>query len=190
MTTRLLKIYLLISFISFFYPAFSSAQSNYKPAHLVNMQGDTLSGLINDLEWSRNPTSIGFKENPQSKERFYTPAEIKAAMIDSGDYYISAFLHVDRNYVTKNDITKVYSTDETKVDTLFLRLLTKGHLSLYLFRDENEKNHFYLVAEKNGFQELISKKVAIKKDGKDYVISNNGFRTQLFFAMHDCSSVM
>jgi len=184
-----LLLVLLLSII--FHSTFTIAQSAYKNARIVTIQNDTLNGFINDRQELKNPSIIFFKEKINSKEQSYAPAQIKAAIIDSGDYYESAFIHVDRNYAITGDIAHVYSKDENRKDTLFLRLLVKTDLSLYIFVDENEKKHFYIKDETGNCRELIYKKMPVNdSNNRNYLETISRYKEQLKILMKSCSDAL
>lgn len=132
-------------------------QSQMLKAKIVTLSNDTVSGQIKDYQWNKNPDELEFTRELQSASEIIRPGKIKAAIIDSGDYYVSAILHIDMEYAKLDNPSEVYSTDTVIKDTVFLRLLLKGTLSLYLFTDENQKSHFFGKTDFSDYQELYFK---------------------------------
>ncbi len=119
---------LLFSHILLFFITYACAQQsdyNTKVGFIVNIQNDTLQGILkNHSDLARE---ISFKEDGQSEFKNYTPNEVKTFHFEGGNYFKSIQLD------TAND------------DRIFLMCLVEGEMSLF-----KRKDNFYVL--KKGHQ--------------------------------------
>jgi len=130
------------------------AQSNFQKGFVV-AKGDTTHGLIDYRQWEKNPSSISFQSAaaPGNVVEFNTN-DISYFEVNGADGYERAVVKKDMRPVHLKDLTE-NGDDLFEVDTVFLRLLVKGKMSLYQLTDG--KNHFYISNDDNKFEELIYK---------------------------------
>ncbi len=164
-----------------------SAQSNFKSGKIITLTGDTIYGMIDDQNKLTNPNIIYFKENNLKETFYYKPFQIKASIIDSGDFYLSAIIDIDMNYGKSLNMSETYSKDTIiKKDTVFIRVLLQSKMSLYLYNDENNKNHFYYTNDSGSYHELTFKKVPVVIDDKRYLKNSTRYKNQLKYLMSNC----
>jgi hypothetical protein len=113
----------------------SFAQSDFKPGHIVTLEGDTLRGLINLKSKESNGTQCEFKDE-NGELHIYLPFEIQEYEISNLIYYVSKSIPL---YEIQRDV--------------FLEYLVDGIADLYFYHD-NGKDFFYL--EKNEELHLLS----------------------------------
>ena len=145
-----------------YHPTEISAQSFSRKAMVITMAGDTIYQFVSDKQWKINPPKIRVddaRDLPGKAETFLYPSQVREIRIESGDYYVSAFLHIDKIYSRPFKITEVVSTDSTSKDSVFLRVLVKGKVNLYLYTDENNQDHFYTKSDTMDYTELINKDI-------------------------------
>jgi hypothetical protein len=123
-------------------PLFTLAQSNYKPAYVVTIKGDTLKGEINQKEWFGNPRTIEFKNSAGVKN--YTVDDIRFfELLNSVSYQRYAGpISIDETNTAKLSNGK----DSTiKQDIVFLKIEQKGaNVTLYSYVDAI-KTRFYIT---------------------------------------------
>jgi hypothetical protein len=130
--------------IIFLLPFVSKAQSNYKPGYVLTIKGDTLHGLIDYKEWENNPKSISFKSSSASPVQVFMPGGAGGFGVTGIEYYSRFVLPISQDQV---DIDKAGRKLDTTVvvDTVFLKLNTKGkNLALFSYTD-NIKSRYYLL---------------------------------------------
>jgi hypothetical protein len=188
----------------------ASGQKDVRRVLAVTTKGDTLTGYINDKNWSRNPSSFKIKTDDGGEKEFRA-SQLASVKIDSGDYYVSAPVTIDMNYVlsldqlnpddfpkdggeviaketsTQKEIVQI-STGKIETDTLFLRVLISSALSLYIFTDKKGKDHFYTSNAAGDFEELIHKNIFLRVDHANVLHPVSSFQNQLKAIMKSCAS--
>ena len=175
-------------FLAFFSPFILSAQKNFQPGYIVNMKGDTISGLIDYKEWSLSPTSILFKpsdNNANSKE--YGLNDISFFDISGKEAYMRSVVKISLNPAKVDNIGG--RDTSWKIDTIFLKIIHSGKLASLLSYTDKLKERFYLF-EKDAQQptELIMRKYV--GESALTVISENIYKEQLkrFFYVKSIST--
>ncbi|GAO41965.1 hypothetical protein [Flavihumibacter petaseus] len=107
-------------------PAFS--QKNFVPGYIINQQGDTLRGDVNDQGWSRSPRKIEFQAGGSITQ--YEIAELKGFGMTNGDVYVREIVTRSTRPVEYDQLRQSYS-DTTVTDTLLLRQVVRGQWNLY-----------------------------------------------------------
>jgi hypothetical protein len=187
---------LLLLFSLLFLPA--HAQKKYSKGYVVTLQGDTLQGFIDDKDWSKNPDKIRFtKELAQSSVTTYRPAQLRSFYIeDTQDYYISYIGKVDHSPFRSNQLLEVtddsdfLEKDHTVIDSVFLNVFSEGAVSLYFYKDAQQKEHFFFKKGNESPQELVFQKYTRDMmNGQKFVREVRTYRGQLREAMNDCEKV-
>ena len=166
-------------------------QVNFKKGKIITASGDTINGMIEDQNRLRSPFRISFKADNLEKASYFKPSEIKAAILDSGDYYVSSVIEIDMDYVKSTKLKESYSNDNVKkVDTVFMRVIIQGNLSLCLFTDDNFKDHFYFTTNTNSYLELIYKRLPVDRNGIVFLKEVSLYKRQLTSLMSDCPDAL
>jgi hypothetical protein len=177
------KLFFPILFIS---SITALAQSNFEEALIITISGDTLTGLIDNRDWRKNPKLISYKNSENAVTR-YSPLDIKGFYLtNTKEWYMSAVIELSKNSLKESDVIKNINQRGYQVDTVFLRLIVKGRVSLYYSFDENFRSHF--IIEKNEILEELKiekKKVNFPKEG---IINLEYFKAQLNEYLSDCLS--
>jgi hypothetical protein len=173
----MMKTFYSLLLIALLFPFLTKAQSNYKPGYVVDLKGDTLKGLINYKEWDQNPKQISFKGNSGAVQ-VYTPQNAKAFAVDGFEYYEKNIVNASQDPLDLAKLTGVIDTT-TRIDTVFLHIMVKGHyLSLYSYRD-NIKTHYYILENGNVQPEELGYHAYIDKMETSSVKYVNRYRIQL-----------
>src|SRR5690349_4652164 len=165
------------------------AQSNFVPARIVKSPGDTLSGFVDNRDWRQNPRVVRYK-GADGVVSEYRPINVTGFYLDeTKEWYRSAILAVDKSSLKDTDVLDGVDQRGVKTDTVFLRTLIKGRLSLYYLYDESARGHY--VAEKGGqFKELWIQKARVINTANPSagVATTYHYRTQLEAYAADCST--
>ncbi|MDT3404134.1 hypothetical protein [Mucilaginibacter terrae] len=130
-------------------PAAIYAQSNFKPAYILKLNGDTLKGYINYREWNITPENIEFKPSLSSKSiTKFQPSQISGFGINNIDRYISYMGRISADNNIFPELPSQLDTT-TKLDTVFLHLSYTGKPLSLLSQRDNQK-YRYFVQENNG----------------------------------------
>ena len=114
------NIFYKLILLTILFPLFSSAQSNYKPGYLVNMQGDTIKGYVDFKEWSTSPTKFNFKNAITGEASIYTADNAKAFGITGYEYYKLFNITVSQAKLDVSQLTQ--DVDTTSIaGTLFFK---------------------------------------------------------------------
>jgi len=138
-----MKQFYPLIFLLFLIPAFSSAQSNYKPGYVVTFKGDTVHGYINYRDWNKNPKEITFKTDVNaSDKKQYSVKNITAFGVNGNETYRRSPMWVTQDKID-GDLSA--GPDSTKkLDTVFLRVVTEGkNLTLYAYADHIKKRLYF-----------------------------------------------
>lgn len=131
----------------------SYAQKNFSQGYYISNQDDTVSCLINDRNWLKNPGSIQLKLSASGEVVTYQAADIRGFGLATGDVYVREEVSIDQ---TKNEVNSmlVNIRPEPIVDNKFLRVLVRGKASLLLL-DDGERQHFYYQLRDEKPEELL-----------------------------------
>ena len=183
MNTSLNKLLLLLVGLSISFTALS--QENFVSGYVIKLNGDTLKGLVDYRNWSKNPSEIRFKELEKSGTTNYNPLQIVAfGVLD--EIYKSAVIKADNSNIYILSDSPYF---EFRTDTVFLQTLFQGQKSLYLYKDKFDRNNFYMY--NNLKFELLEYKTYIKKNdiGHEFLQKNRRYIGQLLFYFKDCPGI-
>ena len=138
--------------IIFFIKLFSvNAQSNFVDGFFINQKGDTVHSKV---KYYSNINSYRFCEilTKDGKTTTYFPNEIKG-------------------YGYKNDAS--YSSNA--IDSLFLKNIIKGEISLY------EKQNVYYISTKDTVYQIKNSSELEERNGKTYITNKNVWKGQLYY---------
>ncbi len=181
-------IFLLIfSGLIFLFPLFLSAQDNFLPGYIVSREGDTVSGLVEYLDWKINPDNIYFKENKEKVARLLTPQDITSFGF-SGFIYRSKTVKVSE-LPRSNSNASYLTVPESKISAKFLTLVVESRVSLFQYIDELDIDHYYIEITGDTLDELIHYKYRAVENGKDVVKTNNRYTGQLTYYLRSCEEV-
>jgi hypothetical protein len=143
----------LMFFLSFSLVSF--CQKDLRAGYIINLNNDTIKGLIDLRNNTFDAKKCIFYDNPDSQGKEYLPGEIKAYRINDSKYFV----------------TREVKTGETK-NTVFLEYLVNGITSLYYLKDENG-DHFYI--EKGADVYELTNNVSIVGEGDDKFYKESNF---------------
>src|SRR3569832_262666 len=159
-----------ILFLLMIWSNFSYAQKKVR-GKLVLFTGDTLTGLFYDWRTKANPDSVKIIREKDKKVLLFAPNQLEAIMLEDADVYITARMKVDMFYSTRRRPLETYArVNQISVRTLLIHELVTGKLSLYLYTDENHKEHFYTSPGKKEFTELVYKQVPSKSGEESHAV--------------------
>ncbi|HWZ15632.1 MAG TPA: hypothetical protein VNW95_10375 [Mucilaginibacter sp.] len=173
-------------FIVCLLPLFSIAQNNYRPAIIVNLKGDTLSGFINYIDWVNNPKSVWFKNALSENKVRLTPGDTRFFKVDAGQ--LAEYIRYAGPLTMDNpdlDHLQIGRDSSVRLDTVFLKVLQKGpKLVLLAYSDDLKTRYFISGPSLNDPKELIyriyyNSNVA---NGLDRTVYENTYKSQFYEA--------
>jgi len=177
-----ISISLLLSIFSFSL----QAQNNFLPGHIITVDGDSLSGLIDYQNWDKNPDIISFKLTTDLLERKYTTSDLKSFEV-SGDRFISAKTKIETSWRSMNNLD---NDGKLKFENIhsFLQVLYAGIKPLYIYKDDKGNESFFIDLE--GQVQLLEYKIyTIEKSGKQFKSEINNYKTQLRKYLSNCDDI-
>nr|WP_294940951.1 hypothetical protein [uncultured Mucilaginibacter sp.] len=137
-----MKKIILLLLPLFLLTTLSFAQSNFKPAYVVTLAGDTVKGEVDYQEWGSNPSGIRFR-TADNKTHNFTTADIKYFNIDKLDIYQRYSGPISHDETNSNRVIGGRDTSFTVKD-VFLKVLQTGKVvNLYAYSDAIKPRYFY-----------------------------------------------
>lgn len=161
-------------------PFILSAQKNFLPGYIVNLQGDTIKGFIDYKEWT-NPTSIVFRPaSAGAVEKEYTVNDIVYFEITGNEAYRRAIVEISLDPVNLNNING--RDTSSKIDTVFLKVLYAGNVvDLFSYTDVIKERFYILEGNQLQPKELVLKKYY---RNSSTLITEDVYRNQLRVLMY------
>jgi hypothetical protein len=180
------KTYLLIVINLCIY-SIGFSQKNMVSGFIIKESGDTIRGKIDDKEWSRNPTKILFAPNGSEPKTYDVIKELLGFGIDNKSIYIRKTTSLDITPYTYGSLLQTNELIVASDTTIALKLLVKGKISLYYFKDVNSKDHFFVEKLNEPLEELIKHDYMGEYKGNSVVVKEDKFNNQLAELCQDCS---
>ncbi|MBT33203.1 MAG: hypothetical protein CMO01_26375 [Thalassobius sp.] len=168
-----------------FTPFYIFAQQNFQPGYVIQNSGDTLRGEIDNKNWRRNPETITFKTIDNNIKSLGVN-DIQEFQVE-GNIYKSATVKIETSPVLLKNLEE---NDDLEFEekTVFLEAIYVGDKSLYKYRGELEKDHFFIGV--NGkYETLIYKKFFRVISGHKHSVYNKEYLKQLREYLGDCSNI-
>lgn len=189
------QCYYLLPIFMLLFTSVSFAQDKWTKGLITTQQEETVEGMMNAKNWRITPQKITFKATGKEGPQTYLPTEIKAFYSElTKEWYESHTVTIDQTPI-KLDELKLNPESKLVEDTVFLKVLVKGEVSLFHLFDQQGKEHFFI--QKDGeIKELILRKY-FKKDNpktestfvKNYLQTSRKYRGQLAYLLSDCDKV-
>ncbi len=126
------------------------AQSDFRQGYIINLEGDTVSGMIDFRGDVRNSQQCSFQSKDEEVVTYH-PSEIHSYRFTDGKYYISK---------------KVKESPDTYRD-VFVEYLVNGEKDLYYYRSA-EQNNYLINYNDTVVVTLPYREITTSKDGKYY----------------------
>lgn len=176
MKNSILLFVLLLSVVG------ATAQITYDPGYYINIEGDTISGLIRNQEWKNCPEKIEFKLTEHS-EPVKLEIEKMLEFAVNGSLPFKRFTVQFDEYINRQD--EVYSNNkqpDLKLKTLMLRQLSSGNVILYEY--VSNVGTCYYISKDNSNPELLIFKYYLENESE--LNENNRFKAQMYLLLQ-CS---
>lgn len=163
MLTNEHRQFLVALFLFFINLHFIQSQSNWSKGYYINLQGDTVRGMIEYKKWREQPNSFRFKPNGAKNEIILTSVNTRAIQIDKGNFYLTASVSY-LNYSAITDKITYYRPDSLS-KTVFLQRLVNGEYELFQFKQSDGTPLFFMRQHDSMIEYLTYYKI-LKSDNK------------------------
>ncbi len=119
-----------------------TAQTNFEAGFIINHEGDTLLGLIDNRYWELHPTFIHFKHLNQEQTFRFTPEDIAGFGVGK-IVFQSHKIEFDNSPYKTNELSRSPIPEMIEMRA-FVQVLFAGEKSLYHYKDIHGKNHFFI----------------------------------------------
>lgn len=167
-----------IAFLVLLFPLLTVAQNTFQPGYIIE-NGVTKQCLIKNVAWKNNPTAIECKTAENEPVQVKIIKEISEFSVGNDAYkYRRYTVNMDRSGVTIDKLSDD-KQPEWKTETVFLKIMVEGKVTLYQFEDNNFVRYFFSTGDNAKAEQLVYKEYLV--DGA--VAKNNTFRQQLYNLM-------
>lgn len=159
------------------------SQTTFKEAYYINIENDSVHGLIKDMDWSTNPKHFVFKKTEEGLEEKITPEKVLLFEILNSSKYRSSKVQID---VSDSNLDNLSKQKQANFETrqLFLKTIIEGKASLYSYSTDQYVRYF-IETEKNQIFQLVHKSYI---NEQNQIAENNRFRQQLLINL-DCNAI-
>ncbi len=163
-----------------------NSQDNFYPGSIVNLDGDTIAGYVEYLEWRFSPEKILFKIEPDSQPVIYNPKDIQAFQVLNFKYVSK---QVDVTYMPRTSTKASFNSNPKPENSRrFLLLLLESYISLYQLLDNKDIEHYYVETAEGYVHELIYFKYYVTVDEKKLLNTNQKYIGQLIYYLKGCEN--
>lgn len=166
--------------------SFLLSAQNFVPGYIVDREGDTSRVLIRHQNKQLTPEHIHIRQSPNSEPQKLGVEDISAFGME-GDVFIRAVVERDTRFRNVKNLD--HNKDPKLVtDTVFLQLLVNGEKSLYLYRDQQKQDNYYIWQDGRPVL-LIYTQYLYEDETAKYQRENQTYKGQLINYMKDCRAV-
>ena len=145
------------------------AQSHFEKGIVVLEGGEYMYGYIDYGNWDRNPDEILFAKKVTKAPISLYPSDIEGFYV-ADEHYISAKVRTEISSIKAGDLSRKPHFRFGEAET-FLQVVIEGEKSLFVYKDQEEKTHFYI--RKEGELMLLKFKKYLKRDADKKLIGLN-----------------
>lgn len=149
------KLYQILLLVLLPFLAFS--QPNFVKGLVITHKADTIKGFIDYQEWSKNPSTIHFKESASSEPQEFKENDIVYfEVFDKNEAYQRYILPISMDRTELPGLSVGPDTNKI-VKAVFLKIIEKGKNISFLSYSDELKSRYY-ISNNNSLEELIYKK--------------------------------
>ena len=172
----------------YFFSTATMAQEAFQSGYIISSQKDTLKGYVA----YKNAKTFKYKKGKDSQTMEYKAQDVLTVVSNSSSQvYESHYLSIETAPL-KLSLLKDHDKNAkaTKMDTVFVKALVLGKVSLYQLTEDTGREHFYLKKEETGnLEELVLRKYYKDSDGKKTVTILEKYKGQLTYQLRDCNKL-
>jgi len=159
--------------------AFSSnAQIKYEPGYFISNNNTRTECLIKNAATYNNPVSFEYKLNEDSEVLIGKINDVKEFVVGEGYHYKRFETNIDQSSNVAGKLS--YLKDpEWKKETVFLKLIFKGDVTLYHYESANIPRYFISSGNHETAEQLVYKEYMTRETGSS-IFPNNLYKRQLY----------
>lgn len=143
------QLYLIICFITF--SMFS--QTKFEKGYYITSNGEKIEGLIKNMDWRNNPTSIEFKKDENENSQEISFNDFSEFEINGISKYKKFNVKIDKSTNKLKEVT-YRRTPIFVEETILLKTLVEGQYSLFKYENDGFVKFFY-TSPTNDIEQLI-----------------------------------
>jgi len=148
-----------------------SGQAVFQPGYIIELNGDTVRGTIDNAGEVQNSKICHFIANEQSETVDYLPGAITGYGFVDGQFFVSKDIGLNGN----NQI-------------VFIECLVKGIASLYYLRNEDTE-HYFIEKEGSALVALTNETKEVMINGNKASVRSNKYIRMLKATFSDCLEI-
>ena len=166
------------------------AQNNFVPGHYINPQGERVDVYINNKNWDKSPTAIKVKYNLTSRDiQTLTVSDIKSFALSTGDIFESHIVQVEHSTSNLSEVMLFNRDLVVATDTVFLRALVKGAVSLFHLQYEKGEPHYFIQKGDEVPVELVYRTTRLENKQQVGFTKVPVYKGMLTVKLADCDEV-
>lgn len=135
-------INIVFLFLCILFPQKSFSKTELLPGYIIDLQNDTIRGLIEYDAWDTNPEEIGFKPSKMQSTQYYAPKDIAGFSVKN-QIFVSAIVQKEMSPFRDGELQKNPAL-QLVTDTVFLQTLFGGEKPLFYLKEWDEREQFYI----------------------------------------------
>ncbi|WP_417355680.1 hypothetical protein [Flavobacterium sp.] len=153
-------------------------QINFEPGYFIDNGGNKTNCLIKNVAWRNNPVDFEYKMTENDETKTAGIKTVKEFCVNNAYKFKRFDLKIEKSFEM---ISRLDTSPEPKWEneTLFLKVLVEGDLTLYQFEDGNIIKYFYSSPNSEEATQLLYKKF----DNKGIISENSHYKQQLYNLM-------
>lgn len=144
---------------------FLHSQITYENGYFIDKKGNKNNVLIKNYDWKNNPVEIEYKDNEEKKTSQIKTSDLLEFSV-GGQKYVTATVMIDRSSKRIQNLSNSEKFEHIE-ETLLLKSIVDGQISLYEYSDGSIIRFFYKKEIENIFNPL---------DFKEYLTDDNLIR--------------
>ena len=148
-----------------------SGQTSFQSAYIIDINNDTIQGLIDNTGEVQNSKICSFKASEESEAVNYLPGEITGYRFANSKFYVSKSVDIDDS-----------------IQNVFAECLVKGIASLYYLRSEDYELYF-IEKEGSALVALTNEPKEVMINGSKTTVHSNSYIRMLKATFSDCFEI-
>lgn len=161
----------------------------FELGYLVLSHGDTLRGEVENGFWEDPPKKVDFRNNATAPITTYAARQLRSVYLSSGRLLRHELLPIDRYAETRTDRLLPHLRRNQQPDSVLTDVLVMGEASL-LGVTLDQVKHFFVRRQQQPYLELTERKYLQLRNGHQYEVDANDYRTQLLVYFGNCAEAI